>query len=304
MQQSNIIILLIVLLVVSLIANGVFGYIIITKVSVLQTLKKSILTCIGKPFWTTSLDLIDFPTFIPQQFDASFALFGLILLHNFEISFLDKIPFVYPKQFTSIKEIGKEKIGCILNDSLNDCLWVLFRGTQTKQEIQADIDFEKKNDIHSGFLTMYQKFDLQFTKNKKLVVFGHSLGAALATLTISFTSNPVVGYGFGSPRVGGELFQKKFLPKSKNWFNIMNTDDIVTNLPLAVMPNLKQINNPLIFNHVGEQIFFTSNWGTWLNNHLLPIYADFLESKINKILPATATIELNTKKNTVEEIEL
>ena len=84
----------------------------------------------------------------------------------------------------------------------------------------------------------------------------------------------------------------------------MNTDDIVTNLPLAVMPNLKQINKPFIFNHVGEQIFFTTNWNTWLNNHLLPIYADFLEHKINKILPVTANIELNTKQKTVEEIEL
>jgi hypothetical protein len=57
---------------------------------------------------------------------------------------------------------------------------------------------------------------------------GHSLGAALATLSAGRYGSVQGVYTFGSPRVGDEVFKKNFDVKI---FRIVNNDDIVSQLP-------------------------------------------------------------------------
>jgi hypothetical protein len=73
---------------------------------------------------------------------------------------------------------------------------------------------------------------------KKITVCGHSLGAALATLTaLDLALNgrnkaPVSVYTYGSPRVGDPIFVQRYNQAVPKTFRIANRADLVPKLPL------------------------------------------------------------------------
>lgn len=292
------VVLLSVFFVISIAINI---YLLVRVIPLLQfgtKLKKAILQCIGQPEWTSQRQISEsIPTF-KTEYDPDFALYGLTLLHNFELATATKHSFLFPTTLEHIENIGSENICCVLQDKKSKCFWVLFRGTQTQTEMKTNMDFVQKNNVHRGFSNLFQSFQSklhQIIGNETCVLIGHSLGGALATLAItSLEKSKCVAYVFGSPRVGNVTFHDRFRNSDKSFYNIQNTDDIVTNLPLAVMPNLKDVSEPLYYQHVGKEIYFSQNWMSWLNNHLIPVYARFLEDQINNTLPASASNEHNT----------
>jgi len=129
---------------------------------------------------------------------------------------------------------------------------VVFRGTQPTswEDIKADVQFHKQKKeyavnstgtkaigkVHRGFrAALNDIWDVlldhykQNGKGKQLLVTGHSLGAALATLYADRIADMhSVCYTFGSPRVGN-----KELIDNMNFtcYRVRNNNDIVTRVP-------------------------------------------------------------------------
>ncbi|XP_061375932.1 phospholipase A(1) DAD1, chloroplastic-like [Gastrolobium bilobum] len=69
-----------------------------------------------------------------------------------------------------------------------------------------------------------------------LTVTGHSLGAALATLTAfdiktAFPLQPVTVISFGGPRVGNRSFRRQLENQGTKVLRIVNSDDVITKVP-------------------------------------------------------------------------
>ena len=115
---------------------------------------------------------------------------------------------------------------------------VIFRGTEPTswEDIKADIQFRRKKGIHRGFkaalddvwISLIQDYNKN-ANGKQLVVTGHSLGAALATLYSARINDPnSVCYTFGSPRTGTKKAVNKMLFTA---YRFRNNNDIVTKVP-------------------------------------------------------------------------
>ena len=115
---------------------------------------------------------------------------------------------------------------------------VVFRGTEPTswEDIKADVQFRKKGGIHRGFKAalddiwdnLYTHYEKN-AKGKQLLVTGHSLGAALATLySHRICDSNSACYTFGSPRVGTPKQTKQMV---FNAYRFRNNNDIVTKVP-------------------------------------------------------------------------
>ena len=150
--------------------------------------------------------------------------------------------------------------------SMPDAIVLVFRGTQVDDFWSSVLDFtvdarflpvpDMHGDlVHAGFLAALGEVwaavaahlrDEQGKKPRPLWITGHSLGAALATLTANLcgddSSLRLQGvYTFGSPRVGDPGFGTRIrIPV----FRFRNDSDIVPHLPLG-----------LLFRHVGKLQF-------------------------------------------------
>lgn len=128
---------------------------------------------------------------------------------------------------------------------------VVFRGTQPKNlgNVLDDIQFWPRRwigsgRVHRGFLRAYDSLRepidawLDEVKPARLIVTGHSLGAAMATLMAA--RHPAAELAtFGSPRVGGRDFAAQFAGRTVRRY--VDCYDFVTNLP-----------PPIWFRHVAE----------------------------------------------------
>jgi triacylglycerol lipase len=118
---------------------------------------------------------------------------------------------------------------------------IAFRGTQTDDisDIATDANFSPTpwapgGQVHLGFADAHQSVYpwiqawLARVRPALLLVTGHSLGAALASLTASFEPSAEL-LTFGSPRVGNEAFVKLMETRAVKRF--VNCADIVTRIP-------------------------------------------------------------------------
>jgi hypothetical protein len=90
----------------------------------------------------------------------------------------------------------------------------------------------------------------QMGSNSRIVVTGHSLGGAIATLCAQYLSTvyPYVSiYTYGSPRVGNYAFAELFNSTVTDSYRVINRDDIVPHLPYFASTN---------FHHVPREIWF------------------------------------------------
>ena len=157
-----------------------------------------------------------------------------------------------------------------LSDS-SRTLYVAFRGTQSWTDVIHDLDYrvipwdDERPDIrvHAGFrnklrsieeelLAITQEFEDQFDK---IVVTGHSLGGALATL-----ASPSLGEAhpnktlecitFGAPRVGNEIFVQWFHSYVDLSLRIVNDFDPVQSLPFEAYYH--HVNHAISLSETGE----------------------------------------------------
>jgi triacylglycerol lipase len=182
------------------------------------------------------------------------------------------------KQFFSS---DKDKpFGILLENQ--DLQLLLFRGSISDYEKQLDLLYQQVNFIsfkcHAGFLKLYSELRAQIHDalgSKPLVIGGHSLGGAVASLCMVDLFNKkknCVLYTFGSPRVFDPSIEN--LDKSLVHYRVFNTTDVIPTLPSAVTPNFKYPIEPLYYLHFGDSISFSANWKCGLCNHLLPVYYD------------------------------
>lgn len=219
----------------------------------------------------------------------------------------------YPEGLKVLKEIYNKNdypiFGSIVESS--EYIWLCFRGTQTNLDITQDLKiqqndyfnnisskqielqlFEDNNKplIHEGFMEIYMNLrkeildTLQKHKsNKPIIVSGHSLGAAISTIAgfdLKQNNYKVVVYNYASPRIGDQALCN-LINKNIKVFRIVNTTDIIPNLPLSVTPNFENPDKPYNYVHCGILKTFTDNWLSILNNHLIPVYMKGLENLNN-----------------------
>lgn len=138
---------------------------------------------------------------------------------------------------------------------------LVFRGTANLRDILTDLGIElvewwETGQVHAGFrddfAPLWSKFRdrlLPICFKRKVWVTGHSLGAALATLTAAALSGywvtPQV-YTFGSPRVGDKAFAKDYNETIPKTYRVVNRNDAVTLVPVP---------GPLFpYRHVGQAV--------------------------------------------------
>jgi len=128
---------------------------------------------------------------------------------------------------------------------------VAFRGTQPQNlsNVLDDIQFWPRRwagtgRVHRGFLRAYEGLREQIDEwlagqpPARLIITGHSLGAAMATLMAARYPEAEL-ITFGSPRVGGPAFAAQFAGRTVERY--VDCYDFVTNLP-----------PPIWFRHVAE----------------------------------------------------
>lgn len=130
-----------------------------------------------------------------------------------------------------------------------DSVVVSFRGTQTECEWGDDFDFVWDRfipvlpsiQIEQGFKTVYMALrdSLDWPANpKRLLITGHSLGAALALLCgvdLQDRGMHPELYTFAGPRVGGRMFRDYFDRHVPECYRIVNQWDLVPHAPLEIM---------------------------------------------------------------------
>jgi len=155
----------------------------------------------------------------------------------------------YVSKKSTYKFFGKNGAqGCMFRHDDTHVVFA-FRGTQPTQisDLFADlkawqVDSATEGEVHAGFKKEVDKIWSQIKKQLEgkavskdrdtIIVTGHSLGAAMATIAISrivdMGYNAVL-YNFGSPRVGDHKWAKQFdnIPA----YRFVNNNDIVTKVP-------------------------------------------------------------------------
>jgi len=142
---------------------------------------------------------------------------------------------------------------------VNQTIYVVFRGSVNVRNWIVDFLFPKKSvfknytgvEVAEGFLDAYEDLapkvkrdvhklitDKNYCYNCQVVVTGHSLGGALATLGAADLADEgynVSSYTFGSPRVGNYNFSRLYGKLVPNTFRLVNNRDIVPTVPLVEM---------------------------------------------------------------------
>lgn len=251
---------------------------------------------------------------ITGKFEKSIVLYCADLVNRIENSVIDNKEISFPKEMKVLQTLynisDTNQFGYVLQNGNN--LWIIFRGTQNIEEWLQDLSVSqdilpKKNEnisqqalflsgvsetplIHKGFLEVYSNIkdkiweSVNSVKPEKVVLSGHSLGAAISTiagLEIANAGYETYVYNFASPRVGNGVFCSLVESKLKQ-YRIVNTTDVVPVSPLSVTLNIGDPENPFFYSHCGEARYFTSNWMSIVNNHLLGVYTDGIKNKIFK----------------------
>lgn len=254
------------------------------------------------------LSIIDLP--IPIQTDISYntsmAKYLANLIIRIENSVKYQSPFQNPKilqKKMNVYSTDKTPVFGMLWIN-GDVAYIAFRGSIKTEEWIKDFTYsqetfpkyKKMNQnkamflsnsdnnppmVHSGFLKIYNNFrekllnKLKNLKPKQILVTGHSLGAAVSTicgLDLKILGYNSIVYNFASPRVGDDKLCTLVKTSNLPLYRIVNTCDTVPTLPPSIAPNFQNAEQPYIYTHCGKALYFTDNWKSVLNNHLMGVY--------------------------------
>lgn len=136
-----------------------------------------------------------------------------------------------------------------------DTQYLAFPGSYQFMDWVTDTEFikakrENMGSLHGGFADTWDllKHEVmnRLDRRKKLILTGHSLGGAVATIAAlslfneGFEINCL--YTYGSPRVGNAEWKTNFDKSGIVYYRIKNGDDFVTTVP------------KVFFEHVGQEI--------------------------------------------------
>jgi len=150
---------------------------------------------------------------------------------------------------------------------------IAFRGTHGRKDAITDMktwqtDSDTIGDVHYGFkqyldnlygplLTWLEK-NIVLEQQRKVIITGHSLGAAAATIMTSRLKQKgynVVLYTYGSPRVGDKEFAKQF--QNIEAYRIVNNNDIVSSIPFNLFFWYEHVGELKYLNYHGDFV----DWG-------------------------------------------
>ncbi|AFM15178.1 Lipase (class 3) [Mycolicibacterium chubuense NBB4] len=186
---------------------------------------------------------------------------------------LDVVPGLSERARSYVRTVAGEPtvFGLVGKNAAAKTAFVAIRGTRTETEWLDNLDFDTTayrpvpnfGDVHMGWMGLYESMRANLAANlpaacagcQKLIVTGHSLGAALAVLAApDIAKNLSVPEPelttFGGPRPGLYDFVVPFNLLIDTCFRVVNLFDIVPHLPLA-LPELP-------YTHVGVQIAVNS----------------------------------------------
>eukprot|EP00210_Caulerpa_lentillifera_P008426 g8038.t1 len=153
------------------------------------------------------------------------------------------------------EELHDTKLIVAYNDSV---VLLAFRGTSSLKNVLADLQISRiihppirgnymsRPRVHRGFLETWYSNGLNNRvmelvqrirdgTNQRVILTGHSLGGALATLAAydlqlhaSVPSNKIECYTFGAPRVGNYPFAYDYCQRVPNTWNVINDQDYIT----------------------------------------------------------------------------
>lgn len=140
-----------------------------------------------------------------------------------------------------------------------DAIVIAIRGTETPLEWIQDarfgrIPFRTWGQTTTGFTQIYKSLSDPtplLTAGKRLIITGHSLGAALATLlAIDLHSfNPEV-YAFAPPNAGDQAFADVYNSLVPSGYRIVELTDIVPHLPPTLM-GYRNAGKSVVLSHIG-----------------------------------------------------
>lgn len=222
------------------------------------------------------------------------------------LTYADSTPNPMDKKSIEINNYMKKKIFKTRNVEIpigfialdGNTVFVIFRGTQTADEWVHNLNTKLRKhflpdcgNVHEGFYSTYMGFReflltaIKSCKNSKIIIGGHSLGAAFATLAISDieknTQHTVKAlYTYGSPRVGDKDFSERYNREyGKKTFRIVNTSDVVTSIPFPI-PFGSLVGG--YFSHVDTPVDFTIQHNDIEENHSIHTYVDELNKSKNR----------------------
>jgi hypothetical protein len=138
-----------------------------------------------------------------------------------------------------LRDRGAQAFGAVARDG--SLAIVAFRGTQPNQpmDLLVDLSFRAVSwsgagRVHEGFLKAYQSLGggidawLQSVRPRRVIVTGHSLGAAMATVMAALRPDARL-VTFGSPLVGDADFVRTF--EGRDVARYVDCADLVTTVP-------------------------------------------------------------------------
>lgn len=234
---------------------------------------------------------------LETNFNIHIARYASDLIARIQVLFSDKHRYSelsLPNDLQAIKIFyyNNKEVGYIAISTKNQ-IYIVFRGTVSKNEWRHDLQFKQdfiddtEWSCHSGFLHIYSSFKKELIEvlstlsntPRNILITGYSLGGALATISSLHISqiypnkyHHIYVYVFGCPRVC-----KYIPPIVDEYWRVNNTEDIIKDVPLAVMPNLIDVKNPFKYTHGGHVKYFTNNLHSHSKNHYLQIYIDAMD---------------------------
>jgi triacylglycerol lipase len=212
-----------------------------------------------------------------------------------------------------------ETFGFVTRRADTGDVYVTFRGTETPEDWLVNVAVRQVaqqqswGNVEDGFSSVYRQCSptildaIRRASPARVIVTGHSLGGALATLCAADIKG-VLGlatilYTFASPRVGDPAFAHRFNAECPETWRVANTEDLITNVPpatssldtrhrglldqlLHALDRLPMLSSWVrrrlgwtqgwragaVYEHIGTPVNFTKNDGTVLANHQMSAY--------------------------------
>nr|WQM87124.1 class 3 lipase [Marseillevirus cajuinensis] len=177
----------------------------------------------------------------------------------------------------------QETYGLFLHSSIWNVTIISFGGTESYVDIYDDLSYSQMSPIalsvpsgvltHSGFYGAYMDIRSQLRElvslhGGRIFMCGYSMGSGLlGVCALDFAKDPSLKMclSFASPRVVNPV-GREYL-RDVAYYRIANSEDIVPYLPPPIISDIVDYGGTLFYEHIGENIVYTNNLLSVLNNH-------------------------------------